>query len=173
MGGSGGFTEMISVDCIRVGAVRLCLGLILGLLVVPGYVVAPVLFANAGSSSLAGSLAGDVFHMANTSILFLIAAVLVFWFRMKKSGAEIGKVRWLSLIIVALMVVGNEFGVAPVIADLKAQAGPIDGLDKDDPQRTLFGLWHGVSAVFHLIASLAAALLLALGAMRPSLPPKS
>jgi len=159
---------MMSVDCIRIGAVRLCLGLILGLLVVPGYVVAPVLFAKAGSASLAGSLAGDVFHMANTTILFLVAAVLVFWFRMQKTGAVIGQIRWLSLIVVVLMVVGNEFGVSPVIADLKAQAGPIDALAKDDPQRALFGLWHGLSAVFHLIASLAAALLLASGAMRPS-----
>lgn len=159
---------MISVDCIRIGAVRLCLGLILGLLVVPGYVVAPVLFAKAGSASLAGALAGDVFHMANMSILFLVAAVLVFWFRMHKNGSVIGQVRWLSLIVVVLMVVGNEFGVSPVIADLKAQAGPIDQLAKDDPQRVLFGLWHGFSAVFHLIASLAAALLLASGAVRPS-----
>lgn len=159
---------MISVDCIRIGAVRLCLGLILGLLVVPGYVVAPVLFAKASSASLAGSLAGDVFHMANTSILFLAAAVLVFWYRMQKTGAVIGLLRWLSLCVVVLMVVGNEFGVSPIIADLKAAAGPIDELANDDPQRALFGLWHGVSAVFHLIASLAAALLLAVGAIRPT-----
>jgi len=91
---------MLSVDCIRIGAVRLCLGLMLGLLVVPGYVVAPVLFANAGSASLAGTLAGDVFHMANTSILFLVATVVVFWFRMQQKGAEIGRTRWLSLIVV-------------------------------------------------------------------------
>jgi len=162
---------MITVDCIRIGAVRLCLGLILGLLVVPGYVVAPVLFAKAGSASLAGSLAGDVFHMANTSILFLVAAVWVFWFRMQKSGAVIGQLRWLSLTVVLLMVVGNEFGVSPIIADLKNAAGPIDELTRDDPQRALFGLWHGVSAVFHLLASLATALLLASGAMRPTQSP--
>jgi len=65
------------------------------------------------------------------------------------------------------MVVGNEFGVSPVMADLKAEAGPIDALAKDDPQRALFGLWHGISAVFHLLASLSAALLVALGAIRP------
>ena len=164
---------MISGDCIRIGAVRLCLALILGLLVVSGYVVVPVLFAKAGSTTLAGSLAGDVFHMANTSILILVATVAVFWLRMKKSGAEIGKLRWLPLIVVLLMVVGNEFGVSPIIADLKAQAGPIDALAKSDPQRVMFGLWHGVSAVFHLIASLAAALLVAAGVMRaPQVSPR-
>jgi len=163
----------MKVDCVRIGAVRLCLALMLGLLVIPGYVVAPILFAKAGSVSLAGSLAGDIFHMANTGIIFLVAAVLVFWFRMHKSGAEIGRIRIVFLVLVAVLVAANEFGVAPVIADLKAQMGAFDALPEDDPQRKLFGLWHGVSALIHLFASIAAALLVAFGGIQPGLRSES
>jgi len=156
---------------VRIGAVRLCLALVLGLLIVPAYVVVPVLFAKLDSTAQAGHLAGDIFHMANTGIVFLITAVLVFWFRMQKSGLTIGRTRWLLLGVVALLVAGNEFAVTPVIMDLKtqisAQVGSYDALSADDPLRKMFGLWHGVSAIVHLLASLCATLLVALGAMRP------
>ena len=157
----------MTVDCIRIGSVRLCLALMLGLLVVPAYVVVPVLFDKAGSVTLAGALAGDVFHLANMGILLLIIAVLVFWFRMVKGGADIGRVRWGLLLVISLLVASNEYGIAPLIAEIKAQAGSLDVLAEDDPQRKLFGLWHGVSAVLHLLASLCAAFLVALGAVRP------
>jgi len=138
----------------------------LGLLVVPGYVVAPVLFAKAGSISLAGSLAGSVFHLANTGLLLLAAAVTVFWLRMGKSGMYAGKWRWSLLVSLALLVAANEYGVSPVIADLKMQIGSMDLLADDDPQRKLFGMWHGVSALIHLFAAIAAAVLVSLGAVR-------
>jgi len=157
----------VSVACIRIGSVRLCLALILGLQAVSGYVVAPVLFARAGSTALAGALAGDIFHLANIGLLFLAAAVTVFWLRMQRSGMVIGRLRWSLLAVLALLIAANEYGVSPVIADLKAQMGPIDQLADDDPQRKLFGVWHGVSALIHLFATLSAALLVACGATRP------
>jgi len=138
----------------------------LGLLVVPGYVVAPVLFAKASSISLAGSLAGSIFHLANMGILFLAAAVTVFWLRMGKSGMVPGKWRWSLLVSLALLVAANEYGISPVIADLKMQIGPMDQLSDDDPQRKLFGMWHGISALIHLFAVVAAAALVSLGAVR-------
>jgi len=156
----------MTVACIRIGAVRLCLALILGLLVVSAYVVAPVLF-NHLDSGLAGTLAGDIFHLANMGVILLVAAVAVFWFRMVKSGSDIGRVRWGLLLVIGLLVVANEYGIAPVIADIKAQIGSFDAVADDDPQRKLFGLWHGVSAVVHLLASLCAAALVASGAVRP------
>ncbi|MDQ6970754.1 MAG: DUF4149 domain-containing protein [Mariprofundus sp.] len=157
----------MTVACIRIGAVRLCLALMLGLLVVSGYVVAPVLFANAGSSTLAGALAGDVFHVANRGIIFLAVAVMVFWFRMRKSGLEIGRLRWILLLLVTALIAGNEFAIAPIIAELKSHIASFDALAADDPQRQLFGVWHGVSAIIHLLASICAAVLVALGATRP------
>jgi len=150
------------------GAVRLCLALMLGLLVVSGYVVVPVLFAKAGSHALAGSLAGSVFHVADMGIILLAAAVTVFWLRMAKSGMVIGRLRWSLLLLMAVLVVINEYGVTPVIVDLKTQMGPIDLVADDDPQRKMFGIWHGVSALVHMCAAISAALLVALGAARPN-----
>ncbi len=158
----------MSVDCIRMGSARLCLALVLGLLVVSGYVVVPVLFAKAGSHALAGSLAGSVFHVANMGIILLAAAVTVFWLRMAKSGMVVGRLRWSLLLLMAVLVVINEYGVTPVIVDLKTQMGPIDLVADDDPQRKMFGIWHGVSALVHMCAAISAALLVALGAARQS-----
>lgn len=158
----------MSVVCFRIGAVRLALALMLGLLAVSGYVVAPILFAEAGSRTLAGALAGDIFHIVNRGVIFLAAAVMVFWLRM--GGARIGWLRWALLLTVVVMVAANAFGVAPLIADLKTQAGPIDQLAADDPQRQQFALWHGVSAILHLIATLAAAVLVAI---RPEPEPEA
>ncbi len=154
------------VDCIRMGSVRLCLALMLGLLVVSGYVVVPVLFAKAASHALAGALAGAIFHVANMGIVFLAAAVMVFWMRMAKSGMVIGRLRWSLLLLVAVLVVVNEYGITPVIADLKAQMGPIDLVADTDPLRKTFGIWHGVSALIHMCAAIAATLLVALGAAK-------
>lgn len=158
----------MSIDCIRIGSVRLCLALMLGLLVVPGYVVTPVLFAKAGSHALAGSLAGDIFHLANLGLLFLVVAVMLFWSRMGKAGVAIGHLRWALLLVVVVLIAVNEFGITPVIVDLKAQMGPIDLVAKDDPVRKLFGIWHGVSAVIHLMAVIATVGLVGLGAGQAS-----
>ncbi|PIP01909.1 MAG: DUF4149 domain-containing protein [Zetaproteobacteria bacterium CG12_big_fil_rev_8_21_14_0_65_54_13] len=151
----------MSVACIRIGAVRLCLAMMLALLIVPGYIVAPVLFSAASSQAVAGELAGKVFHISMISLLFMAAAVAAFWMRMQ--AEQIGLRRWLLLLVVVLLVAVNAFALAPIMADIKAQMGPIDLVAKDDPQRQLFGMWHGISAVLHLLASLVTALLVALG----------
>ncbi len=162
------------VNAIRLGSVRICLALMLALLVVPGYVVAPVLFAHAGSVTLAGKLAGDIFHMANIGIIFLTAAVLVFWLRMQKGGdeaaaLEIGRLRWSLLLALLLLVMINEYGISPIIMDIKAQIaqiGAYDSLPAENPLRQRFGMWHGISALVHLAASLVAVVLVAVGAAR-------
>lgn len=153
----------LSAACLRAGSLRLCLALILALLVVPGFVVAPVLFAKAGSTWLAGMLAGDIFHIANRTIVILALAVAAFWWR--QGGA--GRSSWLLLGLVLLLVGINEWGITPVIEALKAQIGHgFDTLPKHDPLRARFGAWHGVSAVLHLITTLAAAWLVATGGAR-------
>ncbi|MDQ6955205.1 MAG: DUF4149 domain-containing protein [Mariprofundaceae bacterium] len=149
----------ISVHCIRMGAIRLCVAMILGLLLVPAYIVAPILFAQADSSAQAGMLAGHIFHMANIGVLFLAAAVASFWVR----SCTVGYLNWALLLLTVLLVSVNEFAVSPLMQALKDSAGAIDLLDKDDPQRVSFGIYHGISAVFHLLASLMSALLVAFG----------
>jgi len=149
----------VRAECLRMGAMRLCLALMLGLLVVSGYVVAPQLFAHVGSRAMAGMLAGHIFHLANSGVLILGVALLAFWLR---SGQK-SRVRWGLLAALILLVAVNEFAVTPGIAALKTEAGDITQLAADDPLRVRFGMWHGISAILHLLASLLAALLVVLG----------
>ncbi len=134
------------------------LALVLALLVVPGYVVAPVLFSLLDSHAQAGHVAGSIFHIANRGLLVLLLAVAAFWWR-----RETGRLRWILLFVAVCLIGANEFILSPVIQDLKLAMGPIDAVPAGDPQRAEFGMWHGVSAILHLIASLTAALLVALG----------
>jgi len=143
---------------MRAGAQRLALALVLALLVVPGYVVAPVLFSVLDSHAQAGHVAGAIFHISNRGLLFLLLAIAAFWWQ-----REAGRLRWVLLIAVLCLIGTNEFIISPVIQDLKVAMGPIDAVPADDPQRAAFGMWHGVSAIMHLFSSLIAALLVALG----------
>ncbi|MDQ6958362.1 MAG: DUF4149 domain-containing protein [Mariprofundaceae bacterium] len=147
-----------SLACLRAGSVRLSLALVLALLVVPGYVVVPVLFANLDSHALAGHLAGNIFHIVNRGILLLLLAVAAFWW---KQG--VGRWRWTMLVIVACLVGLNEFLLSPVLESLKSAMGSIDTLPAGDPKRIEFGIWHGVSFILHLFSSLVAVLLVAPG----------
>lgn len=149
----------LRAECVHGAAARLCLALIFGLLLVPGYVVAPTLFAHAPSVTEAGMYAGKIFHISNVGVLLLAAALAAFWLRLKSRG----RLNWTLLVLCAAVVAAGEYGISPVLAELKAVAGSLDGLPKDDPLRARFGMWHGISAAVHLVATLLAAALVALG----------
>ena len=152
----------LRASCLRAGSIRLAVALVLALLVVPGFVVAPVLFHNLDSTQQAGHLAGIIFHIANRAILLLLVAVALFW-RGSSSEQSAGRWRW-SLLCGLLLLCGiNEFVLAPHMEALKTAMGPIDALPKGDPQRAAFGMWHGISAILHLASSLFAVGLTALG----------
>ena len=87
-----------------------------------------------------------MFHVVNLAGLVLLAVMAVLGWR------DTG--RWMRTVLLglALLLALNEFGVAPVIARLKA-AGDVD--------RHVFALWHGLAAVMHLVATLLAAILVA------------
>jgi len=159
----------LKIECVRGGAVRLLLAMMLGLIVVSGYVVAPLLFAKAGSSHEAGRLAGEIFHVVNNGVIIMAVAVGAFWLRMKSTSM----LNWSLLLVLASLVGINEYGVSPIIAELKLAAGPIDQLAEGDPMRAKFGMWHGVSAVLHLLAAIASAMLVMLGGHKKGLCKKS
>jgi hypothetical protein len=149
----------MKIECIHAAAVRLALAMMLGLIVVSGYVVTPLLFAKLATSAEAGNLAGELFHLVNTGTLILAAAVAGFWVRIK----GLGRLNWSLLIVVALFLALNEFILFPQLAEIKAQIGPIDQLADDDVRRSQFGTLHGVSAALHLLAAIASAILVMLG----------
>lgn len=155
----------MNARCLQHGALRLSLALMLGALVISGYVVAPVLFSHADSHQQAGMLAGVIFHQCNQGILVLALAVAAFYWQL----GERRKTCWLPLLLVVVLVAANAFYVAPMIEQIKHAAGAIEALAEDDPQRASFAAWHGISAVLHLLASLAAAWLVAAGSPRREL----
>lgn len=137
---------------------RLSLALVLALLAVPGYVLAPVLFSSLHSHAQAGHLAGIIFHIANRGALVLLLAVAAFWWK-----REAGRWRWMMLATVACLASVNEFLLSPLMEHLKLAMGSIDALPPGDPGRAEFGMWHGVSAILHLLATLVSAFMVALG----------
>ena len=152
----------LHAGCIRAAAVRLALAMMLGLIVVSGYVVTPLLFAKLATSAEAGRVAGELFHLVNVGVLILAAAVAGFWIRIK----ELGRLNWSMLTAVVLLLALNEFILFPQLAEIKALLGPIDQLAADDVRRSEFGTLHGVSAMIHLLAAVASTILVMLGGDR-------
>ncbi len=149
--------SMSRAASLQGAALRLTLALMLGCLVVAGYIVAPVLFAEASSHAQAGLLAGAIFKVCNQGVLVLGAAAAAFYWQLGERRKRV----WLPLLLLCLLIAVNAFVLTPIMAELKAAAGPIDALAVDDPQRQTFGMWHGVSAVLHLCASISSAWLIA------------
>jgi len=127
---------------------KLSLALMLGLLVVPGYVLAPILFAEL-SSAQAGLIAGKVFYVSNIAILILACAAAAFCYRI-----QVTKATWYLLIAVAVLVVANAFGVSTMIAMIKTEAGDITSLSPEEPLRWAFAFWHGLGSILHLISAI-------------------
>jgi len=148
----------ISKTCVRMGGIRLSLSMILALLMVPGFVVAPILFSKLDTHT-AGMVAGEIFHVANIGVVLLSAAVAAFWMR----SSSLGWLNWSLLALVVLLVCANEFAIAPVMQGLKDTVGDISALPKDAPERMQFGILHGISEIVHLLASIIALILVALG----------
>ncbi len=133
---------------IHYAGLRLSFALMMGLLIVPAYVVAPILFAQLESMQ-AGLVAGKIFHVSNIAILILAVAAAWFCFRIKTS-----KTTWYLLGAVVLMVAINAFGVTVMMTAIKSEAGDISALDKDDTLRLAFAFWHGIGSIMQLISAL-------------------
>jgi len=136
-----------SVKAIHFSGLKLCLALMLGLLVVPAYVVAPMLFSQLESAQ-AGLIAGKIFHVSNLAILMLSLAALVFCYRIR-----VKKTTWYMLIAVFVMVAINVFGVSTMMAMIKTEVGDISALPKDDSMRIMFGFWHGFGSILQLVCT--------------------
>ena len=133
---------------IHFSGLRLSLALMLGLLVVPAYVVAPMLFSVLESAQ-AGSIAGKIFYTSNLAILILAVAAALFCRRI-----QVKKSTWYLLGLVMLMVAINAFGVTSMMAMIKAEAGDISMLADDDPLRWAFAFWHGMGSILQLITTM-------------------
>lgn len=133
-------------DALQAVAVTLWVG---GLWAI-GFLVAPSLFHALDDRALAGDLAGRFFTLI--ACIGFVCGTYLLLYGLLRSGAAALKHAffWLALAMM-LLVAAGQFGVQPVLADLRAQALPnkvMDGVVRDR-----FAAWHGVASVLYLLES--------------------
>lgn len=116
-----------------------------------GYLAAPVLFHYADDTQFAGMLAGHLFTwMAYLGLLsggyLLLHFSTQFGWRLVKQA-----VFWVVLLMLLLTLAG-QFGIQPVITELKMQALPADVMHSLFADR--FKTWHGLASIAYLAESL-------------------
>lgn len=116
-----------------------------------GYLVAPSLFANLGDRQLAGVIAGKLFSLMSWIGLGAAIYLVVFLFARWRLQAFRRSVLWLTWVCAVLAAV-SQFGIQPLMVQLKADAWPRDVMET--VMRDRFVTWHGVSSILYLIQSL-------------------
>lgn len=125
---------------------------------VVAYLAVPMLFQTLSDRQLAGMLAGKLFTWMAFAGIGCALYLLVYQFY------EFGRSVWkeqIFLVIVAMLilVVIGQFGIQPVMDNMKSQALPLDVMQSTlAPQ---FKELHGVASIFYLIQSLLGGLLVA------------
>jgi hypothetical protein len=116
-----------------------------------GYVAAPVLFTSLGDRQLAGAVAGRLFALIGW--IGLAGAAYLTIFMIVQRGAQVFRsaVFWLVLLM-AVLVAASQFGIQPLMAQLKAAALPREVMES--VMRDRFAAWHGISSILYLVQSL-------------------
>lgn len=117
-----------------------------------GYVVAPLLFVTLDDRSLAGLLAGKMFAVFGW-IGLGCAAYLMGFLASRWGLIPLFKrsIFWLVLLM-AILLVANQFGIQPLMMRLKADALPREVMESVFRDR--FAAWHGISSILYLLQSL-------------------
>jgi hypothetical protein len=116
-----------------------------------GYFAAPVLFANLGDRQLAGLVAGKLFALIGWVGLGVSAYLLLFLLVRWGMQSVKRSVFWLVLAM-ALLTAASQFGIQPLMAQLKADALPREVMES--VLRDRFAAWHGISSILYLLQSL-------------------
>jgi len=122
-----------------------------------GYLVAPTLFATLSNDrQTAGLLAGRLFE--SMGWVGLACAVYLLLFVLLRVGTTALR-RWnfWLLVLMLLLTAVSQFGVQPLLAQLKADALPREVMES--VLRNRFAAWHGVSSILYLVQTLLGLLL--------------
>ena len=116
-----------------------------------GYMAAPVLFASLGDRQLAGLVAGKLFALIGWVGLASAAWLVVFL--ISRWGGQVFRrsVFWL-VVVMALLTAASQFGIQPLMAQLKLDALPREVMES--VLRDRFATWHGVSSILYLAQSM-------------------
>jgi len=107
-----------------------------------------VLFHTVSDRQLAGQIAGQFFtiiaYIGMASALFLLFA------RIFKFGGQAFKQAYLwSLLIMLLLVLAGQYGIQPVLVQLKSAALPADVMQSVFADR--FRNWHGIASIAYVV----------------------
>lgn len=116
-----------------------------------GYIVAPVLFSSLGDRQMAGMVAGKLFALIGWVGLGSALYLLVFLVARRVGGCFRSPVFWL-VVLMALLTAASQFGIQPLMAQLKADALPREVMES--VLRDRFATWHGISSILYLIQSI-------------------
>lgn len=129
----------------------LCIVLWVGGMWMLGYVVVPALFKILPDRMLAGRIAGELFTLL--ALIGIASALYLLLYQLREQGRaalRLGTFR-ITAIMLLLVLVG-QFGLQPILTDLKVQAAPLDVMAS--PLAAQFKTWHAVSSVVFLVQSL-------------------
>ncbi|MGB7536175.1 MAG: DUF4149 domain-containing protein [Azonexus sp.] len=115
-----------------------------------GYIAAPVLFSSLGDRQLAGIIAGKLFSLIGWIGLGSAAYLLLFLLVRQGGQAFKSGVFWLVLSM-GLLAAISQFGIQPLMAQLKADALPREVMAS--VLRDRFAAWHGISSILYLVQS--------------------
>jgi len=121
-----------------------------------GYIAVPVLFRTLPDKMQAGLLAGNMFTLVG--YIGITCAIYLLVYHLRESGkAAIGQL--VFRVVVAMLLLGMviQFGIQPIMSDLKAQALPTDVMHRSYASQ--FRMLHGVSSILYLLQSLLGAVL--------------
>jgi hypothetical protein len=127
-----------------------------------GYIVAPTLFATLADRQLAAMLAGKLFILIGWIGLGCAAYLLIFMLLRIGRAALKRWSFWLLLLMLGLTA-ASQFGIHPILAQLKADALPREVMESI--MRDRFVTWHGIASILYLLQSVLG-LLVVIGAGR-------
>lgn len=121
-----------------------------------GYIAAPVLFKSLSDRQLAGMLAGHMFSVV--AYVGIVCALILLVHSLYSHGHTAFKrsIFWVVAVMLLLTLAG-QFGLQPMIAEVKAQALPLDVMHSAHSGQ--FKMLHGVASVLYLVQSLLAIVL--------------
>jgi len=116
-----------------------------------GYLAAPALFYTLDDKQLAGLLAGRMF--AWVAYLGLFSAFYLLIHRVMRVGtAALKQGFFWAVVAMLLLTLAGQYGILPILAQLKAQAGAVDVMQSVFADR--FRTWHGMASIGYLLESL-------------------
>lgn len=116
-----------------------------------GYIAAPTLFYHLPDRQVAGSLATEMFTIV--AFIGMACGAYLLLNRLTKFGGLAFKQGFFwAVFFMLLLTLAGHFGIAPIIAQLKADALPSDVMHSVFANR--FEAWHGVASIAYAIQSL-------------------